>query len=158
MATTEQRVVCPRCRFIFRVDILLQDAWPVEAQCPCCDSWTCFTGDILKPPPPSQAERDAEVQRFGELLWRPINEQRGHRALAWMDRVGNGIFEDDRSQHCWPVPHWIYRFSRGRSAAYIWQEDGSWFVRAWHPLRSRGSPPEPVEVISFEAALDRLVS
>lgn len=153
----EQRVNCRRCRYRFRVEVAPRDDWRVEAQCPSCDSWGCFTlADTHDLPRPDPAEHEAEVQRVGELLWRPINEHRGHPAVAWLDRVGGGLFEDDYSPGCWPVPHWVYRFTRRESAAYIWQEGGSWFVRGWHPLRGRGSPPEPAEAFSFEAALDRL--
>lgn len=73
-----------------------------------------------------------------------------------MDRVGNGLFEDDYSAICWPVPHWIYRFTREVSAAYVWQEGQTWFVRGWHPLKSYEKAPEPVKVFSFEEALNWL--
>jgi hypothetical protein len=74
-----------------------------------------------------------------------------------VEQIGNGVFEDDYSKACWPVPWWIYRFSRRDEVAYIWQEEGSWFVRGWHPRRGRRKPPDPSEAFSFEAALDRLV-
>lgn len=127
--------------------------------CPSCESWSNFIAvDAQDPPRPDPAELDAATQRLGELLWRPINKHRGHPAFTWMDRVGNELFEDDHSYICWPVPHCLYRFTQGSSAAYIWQEDESWFVRSWHPLRDRGLAPEPAEVFSFEAALDRLTA
>ena len=133
--------------------------WRVEAQCPSCETWACFTvADTRDPPLPDPAELDAATQRLGEQLWQPINEHRSHPAIAWVDRVGNGVFEDDHTAKPWPIStFWVYRFTRGREAAYIWQEEDLWLVRGWHPLRSRRSPPEPVEVSSFEAALDRLL-
>jgi hypothetical protein len=156
-AVEEPRVICRRCRYRFRVEVAAGDGWPVEAQCPSCEAWACFTAaDTQDPPRSDLAERVAEVQRLGELLWRPINEHCGHPTVAWMDRVGNGMFEDDHSTICWPVPHWVYRFTRGASAAYVWQEGESWYVRDWHPLRGCGEPPGPAQVFSFEAALDRL--
>lgn len=156
-AFAEQRVYCRRCRYRFRVEVASEGSWLVEAQCPSCESWAGFTrADTRNLPPPDPTEREAEVQRVGELLWRPVNDHRDHPAVAWMDRVGNGLFEDDYSPSCWPVPHCVYRLTRGSSAAYIWQAGGSWFVRGWHPLRGRHSPPEPSEVSSFPAALDRL--
>jgi hypothetical protein len=100
---------------------------------------------------------EAEFQRLGEQLWQPINEHRGHPAVAWVERVGNGVFEDDFSPHCWPIPCWVYRFIRGQEAAYIWQEESSWFVRGWHPLQGRRGPPDPSEVFSFQDALDQLL-
>jgi hypothetical protein len=156
-ALAEQRVACSRCRYRFPVVVSTQDDWRVEAQCPCCDSWACFTAaDTRDPPRADPAELDAQTQRLGALLWQPINEHRSHPAVAWLDRVGNGVFEDDHARRCWPVPHWVYRFTRNGSAAYIWQEGDSWFVRRWHLLPGRDLPPDPVEVPSFEAALDRL--
>lgn len=101
---------------------------------------------------------DAEAQRLGEQLWLPINQHRGHPAVAWIDRVGNGGFEDDYTPTAWTVPtFWVYRFTRAKKAAYIWQEGDAWLVRGWHPMRGRREPPEPAEVFSFEAALDRLL-
>lgn len=156
-AVAEQRVFCSRCRYRFPVTAAAVDGWSVEAQCPACESWACFTAtDTHEPPRPDPAVYEAEAQRLEELLWRPINENHGHPAIVWMDRVGNGLFEDDHSRGCWPVPQWVYRFTRRGSAAYIWQVGSSWFARGWHPLRGRGSPPEPAEVFSFEAALNRL--
>jgi hypothetical protein len=156
-AVAEQIVTCRRCRYRFRVETAAGGEWRVEAQCPSCEAWACFTpADTQDPPRPDPAELDAEAQRLGEVLWRPVNDYRGHPAVAWLDRVGNGVFEDDHSQGCWPVPHWVYRFTRGGSAAYIWQERGSWFVRGWHPLRVCSCPPDPAAVFSFEAALDQL--
>jgi hypothetical protein len=142
------------------VRVPASEDWRVEAQCPSCESWACFTiADTREPPAPDPAELDAEAQRLGELLWRPINAHRGHRAVAWMDRVGNGGFEDDHSAKPWPIPtFWVYRFTRGKEAAYIWQERDSWLVRGWHPLRGRREPPDVAEAFSFEAALDRLLA
>jgi hypothetical protein len=139
------------------VEVAPGDDWRVEARCPSCESWDYFTAaDTQDPARPDPAEPEGEGQRLGELLWRPINENRGHRALAWIDRVGNGVFEDDHSPSCWPAPHRVYRFTRRGLGAYIWQEGGSWYVRGWHPLRGRLSPPDPAKVFSFEAALDQL--
>ena len=155
----ELRVSCRRCRFRFPVEVAVKDAWRVEAQCPSCEAWACFSAaDTQDLPRSDQTEREAEMQRLRELLWLPINEHRGHPTIAWMDRVGNGLFEDDYSQGCWPVPHFVYRFTRRESAAYIWQEGCSWFVRGWHLLQCLHSPPEPAEVLSFEAALNWLES
>jgi hypothetical protein len=157
-ALNGQRVNCRRCRYRFAVEVPPSEDWRIEAQCPCCDGWACFTvADTRDPPRPHPAELEAAAQRLGERLWQPINQNRGHPAVTCMDRVGNGVFEDDQSPLCWPVPCRVYRLIRGREAAYIWQEEGSWFVRRWHPLRSRRRAPEPSEVFSFEAGLDRLL-
>jgi hypothetical protein len=157
-AHVEQRVTCRRCQFWLRVEVAPGDDWRVEALCPSCATWACFTAaDTQDPPRADPAELDAEAQRLGELLRRPIHECCGHPAVAWLDRVGKGVFRDDSGPICWPALHCAYRFTRGGSGAYIWQEDGSWYVRSRHPLRGRGSPPEPVEVFLFEAALDRLL-
>jgi len=157
-ALEEQRVNCRRCRYRFPVQVQPGEGWRVEAQCPSCDTWACFTvADTRDPPPRDPAELEAEAQRLGEQLWSPINEHRDHPAIAWVDRVGNGGFEDDHTPKPWTIPtFWVYRFRRGKKAAYIWQEGGYWFVRRWYPLRGR-HPPEPAEVFSFEAALDQLV-
>jgi hypothetical protein len=156
-AFTEYQVSCRRCRYRFVVKGTATEDWAVKAECPSCESWACFTiADTHDPARPDPIKLDSATQQLGELLMRPINEHRGHPALAWMDRVGNGVFEDDSSRACWPVPQWVYRFTRGRAAAYIWQVEGSWFVRGWHPLRSRRRPPDPAKVVSFVAALDRL--
>jgi hypothetical protein len=155
----EQRVSCRRCRYRFRVQVQPDEDWRVEAQCPCCDGWACFTlADTRNPPKPDPREWEAATQRLGELLWRPINEHPSHPAVAWVDMIGNGGFEDDHTPKPWPIPtFWVYRFRRGKKAAYIWQEGDSWFVRGWHSLRGRRQPPDPAEVFSFEAALNRLV-
>src|SRR5438552_2093763 len=156
----EQRLVCCLCRFCFVVPIRPAEEWRVDAQCPSCEFSACFTvADTLErqPPLPDPKERDREVQQLGEHLWQPINAHRNHPTVAWLDRVGNGFFKDDKSECCWPVPWWVYRFTRERQAAYFWQEEDSWFVRGWHPLRGRGKPPEPAEVFTFESALDRLL-
>jgi hypothetical protein len=157
-ALNEQRVYCRQCRFRFAVTVSSSENWRVEAQCLSCEAWASFTAaDTQGLPLPDPAEREVEVQQIGKLLWQPINEHHGHPSLAWMDGVGNGMFEDDYSDNrCWPVPHWIYRFIRGQSTAYIWQGENSWFVRGWHQLRDRRRPPEPVGVFSFVAALDWL--
>jgi hypothetical protein len=156
-ALKEQRVNCRRCRYRFAVQAPTLDDWRVEAQCPACDGWACFTAaDTLPPPHPDPEELDAATQRLAQQLWQPINEHRSHPAIAWMDRVGNGMFEDDSSGESWPVPCWVYRFTHRAEGAYVWQEGGSWFVRGWHALRGGGEPPDPEEVFSFEAALDRL--
>jgi hypothetical protein len=155
---TEMRVNCRQCRFSFPVQVSPSEDWRVEAQCPSCDGWACYTiADTRDPPRPDLRELETEVQRLGERLWQLINEHRNHPAVAWMDHVGNGMFEDDHSDISWPIPWHVYRFTRRAKAAYIWQEVGSWFVRGWHSTRSRRKPPEPAEVFSFEAALDRLL-
>jgi hypothetical protein len=155
-----QLVDCRKCRYRFVVQIAPTRDWRVEAQCPVCEVWACFTvADTpeRQPPPPDPEELDRATQRLGEQLWQPINAHSNHPSMVWFDRVGNGLFEDDYSSCCWPVPCWVYRFSRGNMAAYIWQKEDSWFVRGWHPRRGRNMPPDPAEVFSFEAALDRLL-
>jgi hypothetical protein len=155
----EQRVSCPKCRYRLAVEAPARDGWQVDWQCPACDSWTCFTiADTIDPPRPDPAELEAATQRLGEQVWKPINEHRSHPAVAWIEKVGNGCFEDDYSDPRWPVPWWIYRFKRQGEAAYVWEKDGSWFVRGWQPMRCRGDLPDISEVFSFEAALDRLLS
>jgi hypothetical protein len=159
-AFVNQQVCCRRCRFRFTVQALPSQDWLVEAQCPSCDGWACFT-DADTPersrPDPKRKDREAAAQRLGEQLRRPIDEHRAHPAVAWFDRVGNGLFEDDYTEHCWPIPWWVYRFTRRGEAAYVWQEEASWFVRDWHPLRGHREPPAAVDVFSFEDALGRLV-
>jgi hypothetical protein len=157
-ALREQWVNCSRCKYRLVVLVPPGEDWRVEAQCPSCDAWACFTianTPEREAPPPDPREREREIQRLGEQLWQPINEHRGHPAVAWIDRVGNGVFEDDHSERCWPIPSWVYRFTRKGRAADIWQKGGSWFVRGWHPLRGQ-RPPEPEEMFSFAEALDRL--
>jgi hypothetical protein len=154
----EQRVICSRCRFRLSVQVPESGDWRIDAQCPSCESWACFTlADTRDPPVPDSGQVDAAAQGLGEQLWQPIKEHRGHPALAWMDRIGNGVFEDDHSESCWPVPSWIYRFTRQAQAAYVWQEASSWFVRSWHPLRGERKPPDAAEVFSFAQALDHLL-
>jgi hypothetical protein len=153
-------VICPKCRYTLHVHISPDQEWLVEAQCPSCGTWHCFSiTDIpeRQPSPPDPEESDRATQRLGERLWQPINAHTNHPTLRWFDRVGNGLFEDDYSPCSWPVPCWVYRFSKERMAAYIWQEEGSWFVRTWHSIRSHRKPPDPTEVFSFEGALDRLL-
>jgi hypothetical protein len=153
----EERVFCPKCRFRFPIAVPLTKGWQVEAQCPSCEWSTFFSvADTEELPQIDHAEWEAKLQRIGKLLWQPINEHRGHPALVWMDRVGNGMFEDDYSEKCFPAPHTVYRFTCGESASYIWQQEESWFVRGWHPLKGDTMPPEPVQVFSFGAALDYL--
>ncbi len=132
--------------------------WQVEAQCPSCDGWACFTvADTLELPRPDPRELEAATQKLGEQLYQPITEHRSHPAVAWMDRVGNGFFKDDCTSLPVAIPTPVYRFTRGDTAAYIWQEGVCWLVRPWHSLQSRREPPDPVEVFSFEQALDRLL-
>ncbi len=156
---TTQLVYCRRCRYRFKVQVSALSNWEVEASCPCCDGQATFTvADTQTLPKPDVRELDAAAQRLGELLSEPIREHQDHPAVVWMDRVGNGLFEDDFTEPCWPVPWWIYRFTRRTEAAYIWAQGGVWFVRRWHPLRGFRKSPEPVEVSSFEEALDLLTT
>jgi hypothetical protein len=155
---TQQRVFCRRCRFRFDVLISATENWQVEAQCPSCDGVAIFTiADTIEPPLPDPRELEATSQRLMKEICKPINENRGHPALVWMERVSNGVFQDDRSRPYWPIPWWVYRFTRGNDAAYIWQMESSWFVRGWHSKRGDGPSPGPAEVPSFKAALDHLV-
>jgi hypothetical protein len=105
-AVVDRRVYCRRCRYRFRVEAPARDGWRVEAQCPSCEAWVYFTADDTQEPPrPDPAELAAEAQRRGEVVWRSVNEHRDHPAVAWLDRVGNGLFEDDYAPAGWPVPH-----------------------------------------------------
>jgi hypothetical protein len=167
-ALIEQRVICRLCRFIFKVQVPAlsptapNEDWAIEAQCPSCDRWGCFTPADTperEPPRPDFDEdvSDEQTHALCERLFEPINKHRSHPAVRWFDRVSIGFFEDDRSEPDWPAPWWVYRFSRGRSAAYVWQDEGRWYVRRWHPLRGRGMPPWVRECDSFEAALDHLL-
>ncbi len=158
----DQRVSCRKCQFCFAVQLSpIQGRW-IESQCPACEVWACFTiadSPERQPSLPDSEEleeRDRTIQRLGEQLWPPIKAYSNHPSVAWFDRIGNGVFADDHSRICWPASCWVYRFSRGGMAAYIWQEEESLFVRGWHPIGSRRSPPEPAEVFSFLAALNRL--
>jgi hypothetical protein len=154
----QQLQTCRRCRYRFSIPVQTGEVLPIEVQCPCCEAWISSTlEDAQDPPKPDPQELRAAAQRIGKLLWQPINEHRAHPAVAWIDCVGNGVFHDDWSEISWPAPWTVYRFTRGPNAAYMWQEGDSWFVRGWYRLRGRRKPPEPVEVISFETALDRLV-
>src|SRR5262249_54955763 len=132
--------------------------WRVEAECPSCANWACFTvADTREAPVPDPKARDEEIQRLGAQVWQPINEHRDHPAAAWIDRVGNGLWEDDYMHRPCPGPtYWVYRFKRGAEAAYIWQEDGCWFARGWYPQQGPGEPPDPSEVFSFLEGLDHL--
>ena len=68
------------------------------------------------------------------------------------------MFEDDHTTKPWPTPtFWVYRFTRGGEAAYVWQEGDSWLLSGWHPLRGGRRPPDPSEAFSFRGALDRLL-
>jgi hypothetical protein len=161
MAHMEKRVFCRRCRYRFWIEVPPVEQWRVEEQCPSCDSWDCFTVASTvehEPPPPDPKALEKEAQELGQLLWQPIKENRDHPAIAWMDRVGNGCFEDDHTPTFWSIPtFWVYRFMRGNEAAYIWQSETTWLVRGWYPMRGCRRPPEPSEVLSFLAALDRLL-
>ncbi len=155
----DKQVICRRCRYRFTIQIPDAANWRFDAHCPSCEAWEHFTeADTRDLPPASQAEPNQQVQGLGELLWRPIQENHDHPAIGWFDRVGNGLFEDDYSGISWPYPHPIYRFSRERFAAYIWQVEGIWFVRGWHPLRESGPPPEARAVASLTAALELLAA
>lgn len=156
----KQRVDCPRCRYRFFLEVPQGDDWRVEAECPSCEIATWFTVAHTKAPPPPDpaklAEQEAPIQHFWTLLWRPINEHRSHPVVAWMDQVGNGGFEEDQCAGHWPIPWTVYRFVRNGEAAYIWKQADAWRVRRWHRMANRFQVPEPVEVSSFEAALDQL--
>jgi hypothetical protein len=150
----ELPIHCPHCLYRF----------PAEAestQCPSCEAeLDCSAcSKPTQPLNPAELEEiDRQVQRRGEILWLPINQNRDHRAMVWIDHVGNGLFEDDYSKSSWLIPHRaVYRFTRQESAAYIWQVGVTWFVRGWHPLKEGASPPAPVEVETFRLALDELV-
>jgi hypothetical protein len=153
---TQVQITCRQCKYRFLVEVLRED-WHVEAQCPGCDGWGDFTvADTQEASRPDPQELGAASQKLGEQLWQPLEEHRGHPAVAWMDRVGNGLFEDDYTKPCGPAPWLVYRFTRQAKAAYVWQQESSWFVRGWHARHGRRKPPEPVEVLSFKAALDVL--
>ena len=77
--------------------------------------------------------------------------------MIHFDPVGNGLFEDDVTDKQWSIPCCVYRFRRGKVAAYVWNEAGEWLLRSWHPMSEQSSPPELLIVSSFEAALDRLM-
>ena len=81
-----QRVTCRRCRYWFPVQREPGEGWRVEAQCPSCDAWACFTvADTHDQPRPNPPDWERATQRLGERLWRPINENRDHPAVAWVD-------------------------------------------------------------------------
>jgi hypothetical protein len=159
-ALIDQRLVCPACRFRFVVQRPAAEDRCVEAECPSCDQAEYFTvaqAAEREPSLPDPKERECEVQHIAEVLWLPIDAHRHHAAVAWLDRAGNGVFEDDCSECAWPAPYCVYRFTRQGSAAYIWWNDDGWLVRGWHPLSGRIQAPEPAKVSTFEAALDWLV-
>ena len=88
---------------------------------------------------------------------RRLDEYAGHAARPWFEKMGNGVFEDDYSTRGLPGPWWIYRFRRGSETAYLWEQDGKWWVRPWSDMRrSRGARIE--WVASLGAALDRLTA
>lgn len=155
-----RRVECPRCRYLFSVEVAEGADWQVEEQCPSCESRTLFTIENTperQPPRPKPEDLDLSQSSWVRELFAPINQHRSHAAVTWFDRVGNGGFEDEYAP-AWPIPWRVYRFRRGEQAAYAWQVEGVWFVRGWHQLRTgMKGPPERMAVASLEAALDRLV-
>jgi hypothetical protein len=165
MKKRQQRVNCRRCRYRFPIPVPLSEGWRVEAQCPSCEDRAYFTvADTPERETPSperekaNEEYERKIQRLGEQLSQPINANRDHPVVAWFVGVGNGMVKGDRTPIPWEFSCWVYGFSRGREAAYVWQQDHSWLVRGWHSKRGVGRPPDPTEVASFEAALDQLKS
>jgi hypothetical protein len=137
------------------------EGWAVEAQCPSCEEWACFTADDTpererKPTPEEIAEREAEFQRHAAKLFEPIERNRGHPAVRWFEKIGNGMFEDEYGEFVWPVPWTVFRFRRGNLAAYVWEEDGRWHVRTWATLRREPREPAIREARTVEEALDHL--
>jgi hypothetical protein len=152
------QVECRKCRYRFPILADAVEDGHVDAQCPSCEGWDCFTvADTQDLSTPDPAERDAEIQRLGEVLWRPINAHRSHPAVKWFEKVENGLFEDDYTSPPWRAPIFcVYRFRNEDEVAYLWQEADIWLVWGWHPLQGSKVPPEPVEAVSFEAGLDEI--
>lgn len=156
-----QRVECPRCRHRFTLAVPDGDGddWECSERCPACDSATRFTiAHVPDRAPRLETEGvDPPLHPRLQAMVEPLERHHDHPAMAWFDRIGNGLFEDDRSADGWPTPGVVYRFQRGDRAAYVWQVEGVWFVRGWHPVRKRGmQPPRPVETATFVGALHRL--
>jgi hypothetical protein len=87
-----------------------------------------------------------------------------HPVLQDLEKVGNGVFEDDYS-NIWDLPHfhaavpsWFFRFRRDSETAYMWLDDGGVWISPWHPLRPRRRHPGRTElrVANFREALDAL--
>jgi hypothetical protein len=166
-AFRERKVHCRFCRFRFTVQVPFTegdgpaDDWRAEAQCPACEHWACFTVDDTP-----ERQRSGPSPESLRLLedWHAVTSQmfaladrhQSHPVVATLEKIGNGVFEDDYGPTAWPIPWMIYRFRRDDEVAYVWQEDECWLVRAWHPLRGGGEPPSVQEVASFAAALDWL--
>jgi hypothetical protein len=162
----EQRVICPYCRFIQRIEIPADEylfpkrGWALEAECPSCETVTTFTrlhtpeAEVNKKP--VSREPSEEWQEETSILFKPIREQAEHPALRWFVSVGNMWISDD----CSPCPFsttWvIYQFRWGRRYAYVWQQDDKWFVRPWCHKSGLKQVPAVVEVPSFSVALDQL--
>jgi hypothetical protein len=108
-------------------------------------------------------ERDAlAAEAMGAALARVLFHwivlHRDHPAAAHFEMLGNGIFEDDHSLSGeLPAPHFfIFRFTCGSHAAYVWRDGESWAVTSWR--RIRGGRRRNVEAVgSFRDALDRLL-
>lgn len=84
-----------------------------------------------------------------------LSAHEGHPAREWCVGIGNGVFEDDNAVRDLPAPHPIYRFRRGKQAAYVWQAEDGWCVRPWQRMRGRVLNTI-VRVADLGAALDEL--
>jgi hypothetical protein len=135
----------------------------IEAQCPSCEAWACFTiADTPerqpKSDPAAEAAREAALKQRAALLFQPIERNRSHPAVQWFEKIGNGFFEDEYAEPMWPVPSVVYRFRRDRRAAYVWEEDGSWQLRLWADLGRSRPEPDIRWAATFEDALDQLLA
>jgi hypothetical protein len=78
-----------------------------------------------------------------------------HAAVAWFEKLGNGIFEGDFACPRFPAPCPVFRFRRNDRVAYIWKHEDLWAVNRWHRLRERVA--KKIEhTATFRDALDLL--
>jgi|SRR5262245_44011943 len=93
----------------------------------------------------------AEAANWIQKIVRAIHEAcPNHPVLQDLEKVGNGVFEDDHSNlwdlpHFQPIPGLFFRFRRGSDTAYMWLFDGGTWISPWHPLRPRRRQPGRTE-------------
>src|SRR5262245_61325548 len=116
-----------------------------------------------EPPDESPSDALAEAAHWVQQMVRELHEAcPNHPVLKDLEKVGNGVFEDDYSLSSdlphFRVPSWFFRFRRDSDAAYLWLDDGAVWISPWHPLRPRRRQPGRTErrLASIREALDAL--